>query len=42
APRDAVDEVRARAQLVVSRDAGRGAVRELCERVLAARGAGAR
>jgi 3-deoxy-D-manno-octulosonate 8-phosphate phosphatase (KDO 8-P phosphatase) len=42
APRDAVDEVRARAQLVVSRDAGRGAVRELCERVLAARGAGPR
>ncbi|MFN9785437.1 MAG: KdsC family phosphatase [Planctomycetia bacterium] len=42
APPDAVDEVKRRAQLVVSRPAGRGAVRELCERVLAARGTGAR
>lgn len=38
APRDAVDEVKRRAHLVVAREAGRGAVRELCERVLAARG----
>jgi 3-deoxy-D-manno-octulosonate 8-phosphate phosphatase KdsC-like HAD superfamily phosphatase len=42
APPDAVDEVKRRAQLVVSRPAGRGAVRDLCERVLAAREIGAR
>lgn len=38
APADARPEVRARAQLVTEARAGRGAVRELCEHVLAARG----
>jgi hypothetical protein len=39
---DVAREVKRRAQLVVSRPAGRGAVRDLCERVLAAREIGAR
>lgn len=38
APADAAEEVRARADLVTSRPGGRGAVRELAERLLRARG----
>lgn len=38
APADAVEEVRERVDLVLSRKGGRGAVRELCERLLKARG----
>jgi 3-deoxy-D-manno-octulosonate 8-phosphate phosphatase (KDO 8-P phosphatase) len=39
APRDAAAEVLAEVDWVSSRDGGRGAVRELCELMLAARGA---
>jgi 3-deoxy-D-manno-octulosonate 8-phosphate phosphatase (KDO 8-P phosphatase) len=39
APRDAAPEVRAEVDWISSRDGGRGAVRELCELLLAARGA---
>lgn len=39
APADAVREVRERAQWVTTRPGGHGAVRELCEAILAARGA---
>jgi 3-deoxy-D-manno-octulosonate 8-phosphate phosphatase (KDO 8-P phosphatase) len=38
APADAAEEVRARADLVTGRPGGRGAVRELAERLLRARG----
>jgi 3-deoxy-D-manno-octulosonate 8-phosphate phosphatase (KDO 8-P phosphatase) len=38
APADAVEEVRARADLVTIRPAGRGAVREVAERILRAAG----
>lgn len=38
APADAVEEVRARADLVLRAGGGRGAVRELCEAVLRAQG----
>ena len=39
APADAVDAVKARAGFVAGRAGGRGAVRELCDLVVAARGA---